>query len=171
MLFTLTLFTPGRSDAGTLRVIEFGARSDHHGHVLTDKLDPRNTPSTLAVTADGALWFRETFTWHPRIARFAADGTFKEFNDPYAGEPQDSPCYQPDTCLPLAISDGFTPLTADGNDVLIGPIQKSKQVLALSPDGAITPRSASGCLAAGPNIACFPNGEDRHRLSTGLPIV
>lgn len=146
---------PGRLTARTLKVIEFGAKSDHHGQVLTDQLDPRNTPSTLAVTDDGALWFRETFAWHPRIARFAANGTFTEFRDPYAGEPQYSPCSKPDACLPLPFADGFTPLAADGNDVLIGPIQSSRQVLALSADGAITPRSVAGCLAAGPDIACF----------------
>ncbi|HVA28901.1 MAG TPA: hypothetical protein VNF68_12020, partial [Candidatus Baltobacteraceae bacterium] len=123
-------------------------------------LDPRNTPSTLAVTDDGAVWFRETFTWHPRIARFGAHGTFREFRDPYAGEPQYDPCYQPQSCFPVGGEDGFSPLVADGDRVLIGPLRRNPtSVSVLSADGTITTRSAVGCLAAGPNIACFRNAK------------
>ena len=40
--------------------------------------------------------------------------------------------------------------------MLIGPLHRSPtRVFVLSPEGRLTARPASGCLAAGPNIACF----------------
>ena len=36
-------------------VVEYGSLRDRHGGVLARELDPRNTPSTLAVTDDGAV--------------------------------------------------------------------------------------------------------------------
>jgi len=160
LLLILALFIPGRLNARTLTVIEFGAKSDRHGQVLAAELDPRNTPSTLAVTDDGAVWFRETFAWHPRIARFAANGGFNEFRDPYVvnsyGTTQEYSCDATQSCFPFTYAESFSPLVAEGDHVIIGPIRRNPtRVLVLSADGSVTTRSAAGCLAAGPNIACF----------------
>jgi len=154
-LLSLMVLIGGAQAHVQIHVIEYGAKSDGHGQILADVLDPRNTPSTLAVTNDGAIWFRENFAWHPRIARFAKDGTFNEYQDPYV-DPTNNPCKMREACDPLDWSAGFTPLVADGNRVLVGPIQRNPaRVVTLSPDGSVGTRGAAGCLAAGPNIACF----------------
>lgn len=129
--------------------------------MLARVLDPRNTPSTLAVTDDGAVWFRETFAWHPRIARFGADGSFREFRDPEqidSSGPATSgkTCVaNPQDCFPSEYA-GFSALVAAGNDVVLGPLHRAPtRAYTLSPDGRLGERSAAGCLAAGPNIVCF----------------
>ncbi len=135
-------------------VVEFGAQADGHGSILAPQLDSRNTPGTVAVTADGAVWFRESFDWHPRIARFGPKGDFQEFPDPY--HPGMGP----------ASADGYynagsalSPLVADGDDVLVGPVIDNR-VTVMSPDGSVHERPAPGCLAAGPDIACLPKRKD-----------
>jgi streptogramin lyase len=138
---------PAGARGVAFQVVEYGGKSDGIGAVLAEGLDPRNTPATIAVTDDGAVWFRETFTWHPRIARFGRDGSFREY--PAVGQ-------APDTQYYTDSYDEFVPLVADGNDVLVGPAPNSPgQASSLSSDGVMRERSTSGCLWAGPNLACL----------------
>jgi len=142
-----------------LHVVEYGSREDKIGAILATGLDARNTPGAVTVTSDGAVWFRETFTWHPRIARFGADGSFREFRDPYAGW-QANPCEQFDLCDPIPYTSGFTPLVARGTNVLFGPMHtRDSHVFMMSPTGQIHRVSASGCIVAGPDIACSPTSK------------
>jgi hypothetical protein len=45
-------------------------------------LSPENNPAAPVVTSDGAVWFYESLSWHPRIARLGSNGEFEEFRDP-----------------------------------------------------------------------------------------
>ena len=95
--------------------IEYGSRFAGHGAVLTDGLAAENTPSAVALTADGAVWFRESLSWHPRVARFGPDGSFHEFWDPFVD-------YRPGASY-IARQGGPGAFTADGDGVVLGRVQ------------------------------------------------
>jgi streptogramin lyase len=137
-------------------VIEYGAKDDGHGAVLLAGLDSRNTPGTVAVTDDGAVWFRETFAWHRRIARIDLRGKLREF---YLPELSQSDWFGTN------FTAGLPPLVADGNDVLLGPTDTGSDVFdTLSPDGVVSQRAKRGCMVAGPNITCVPGLEPSKNL-------
>ncbi len=106
------------------------------------------------MTDDGAIWFRENFTWHPRIARFGADGSFREYT--YTN---------PDANYISNIA----PLVAEGNRVRLGFLHGNDpaHVTTLDADGRFADEPASGCLSAGPDIACFPNSQLDIRFQDG----
>jgi streptogramin lyase len=125
-------------------VIEYGAQSDRIGAVLLPGLDPQNTPDAVAVTSDGAVWFRELFAWHPRVARIGPDHRFQEFWNPV----QD---YRPGHYHGYAAPGSFV---ADGDGVLIGEIQDGR-IQRIGPQGDVSWRDAHGCISAGVSFACF----------------
>jgi streptogramin lyase len=129
--------------------IEYGAKEDHIGAVLLPGLNPWNTPDAVAVTSDGAVWFRETFTWHPRIARIGPDRRFDEFWNPV----QD---YRPDHVQGFDVIGAFV---ADGDGVVIGTIQNDR-IRRIGPHGDVSWRDAHGCISAGIAFACFAEPHD-----------
>lgn len=131
------------------RVIEYGAKEDRIGAVLLPGLDARNTPDAVAVTSDGAVWFRERFAWHPRIARIGFDGRFEEFWNPL----QD---YRPGHYGGYGDPGSFV---ADGDRVLIGTIEHDR-IRRIGPHGDVTWRDAHGCVSAGASFACFDDARN-----------
>jgi streptogramin lyase len=124
--------------------IEYGAKSDRIGAVLLPGLDAQNTPDAVAVTSDGAVWFRETFAWHPRIARIGPEGRFEEFWNPL----QD---YRPGHYDGSETPGSFA---ADGDGVVIGPIENGG-IRRMGPHGDVSWRDAHGCISADASFACF----------------
>jgi len=133
-------------------VIEYGAKDDRIGAVLLPGLDPRNTPDAVAVTSDGAVWFRETFAWHPRIARIGRDGRFEEFWNPV------------EDMRPGHYLDGqpIGVFVADGDGVLIGVVWDDR-IRRMGPNGQVTWVDAHGCVSAELTFACF--ADRRHAVS------
>jgi streptogramin lyase len=128
-------------------VIEYGSRPQGHGAVLADGLDDRNTPSSVAVTSDGAVWFRESFTWHPRVARFAPDGSFREFREPMI-----------DLRGPDGQPFGVGAFVADGDGLVVGGIEPGPpglRIRRLTSEGAVGWRDARGCVVVEASFACF----------------
>ncbi|MBD5604355.1 MAG: hypothetical protein IAI48_04605 [Candidatus Eremiobacteraeota bacterium] len=144
---------------GGLKAIEYGARGDGHGQVLAAGLNSWNTPDAVAVTSDGAVWFRETLTWHPRIARFAPDGSFREY-------------VVPD---PAGLSYGDSrAFVAAGNAVLFGPLVRSAagwQIRRISERGEVDWAAAPGCIVGGVTFACFPGHRGDPTHTVGLDDV
>ena len=106
------LLGPARATVETLSAIEFGAKSDGRGAVLLDGLDPRNMPSAVAIAGYGDIWFRESFVWHPRIARIGTDASLHEFWDPL---------FDLRDGLNNPIPSGA--FTAYGDGLLVGPVE------------------------------------------------
>ncbi len=134
----------GAASAHRPRVIEYGSKQDGIGAVLLPALNPWNTPDAVAVTSDGAVWFRETFSWHPRIARIGPDRRFDEFWNPL----QD---YRPGRLIGIGIPGAFV---ADGDGVVVGNIDHDR-IRRVGPHGEFSWRDAHGCISAGVSFACF----------------
>lgn len=137
--------------SGTVRrptAIEFAAKEDGHGAVLFDRLGPWNTPSTVAVADDGAIWFRERLSWHPRIARIGTDGTLREYWDPIYD-------YRNGQGDRFFTSGAFTP---DGDGLLVGPVENGPtglRIRRVDRDGRVGWRETPGCFAADESFACL----------------
>ncbi|MFN2528625.1 MAG: hypothetical protein ABR584_07900 [Candidatus Baltobacteraceae bacterium] len=130
-------------------VIEYGAKDDGIGRVLLPGLDARNTPGSVAVTDDGAIWFLENFSWHPRIARIDRNHHLHEFRIPDS----EQGVY---TFAPFSY--GLHPLVADGNGVLLGASDDTAaHVRTLSAEGKLGEKDISNCIVAGPTITCVAN--------------
>jgi virginiamycin B lyase len=113
--------------------------------VVGNRLRPTSVPGAPVVTRDGAVWFRETLSWHPRIARIAPDGRVAEFPD-----------------------FGNDVLRADGDDVDVvapGAARATLSGVALSPDGRTRTIALPGCVATTVSVAC---GAPTARFAPGV---
>ncbi len=117
-----------------------------HLRVFGNGLAPENTPGPPVATSDGAVWFYETLSWHPRLVRIAPDGSMTEIRDPI--------------CLKFACYNGSTSvMQATGRDVrLIGTAGDNGPAISyrVAPDGSSRPASAAGCFIAAINVVCLP---------------
>lgn len=178
----LLLLHAASATATVLKVVEYGAKSDGHGAILLPSLDATNIPGSLTVTDDDAVWFIETLSWHPRLARIDRNGTFQEYPDPYD---RNIPPYQWKGVAPSVTGypnvppytpyewEELAPLIAQGNSALAIPrlhgVDGLTVLQTLSPDGSVHTQAALGCLAGGPDIACFPRSAgDSRALHSGV---
>lgn len=175
VIYVLLFVLQGTSaEATVLKIVEYCAKDDGHGSILLRGLRATNIPGALAVTDDDAVWFIETLSWHPRVARIDPNGTFREFPDPYD---YNIPPYQWRGLAPLITYywhtpyqwEGFAPLVAQGKNVLAIPRLHGADGLtvlqSLSPDGATHMQAARGCLTGGPDVGCFPHS------AGGAPVL
>jgi hypothetical protein len=153
------LLGPAYATVETLSAIEFGAKSDGHGSVLLDGLDPRNTPSAVAIAGNEDIWFRESFSWHPRISRIDTDGSLHEFWDPLF----DYRNGQGSQGIPVGA------FTANGDGLLVGPVENGPngaRIRRIDHEGDVSWQTATGCFVAGLSYACFAShrGDPRAEL-------
>lgn len=112
--------------------------------VFGSGISPINIPGPPVVTSDGAMWFTETLSWHPRVVRRSADGTYHQFQ------------------LPSSSIERLGALQSLGTDVgLTVTSMTETSIYVVHPDGQIEKRDSAGCMLTTGNFTCLPGSRIR----------
>jgi streptogramin lyase len=119
-------------------------------------ISPENIPARPVVSADGAVWFYESLSWHPRIARISAGGDIEEFRDPLLD------CRYPQTHISCSESVEGPPsvMVADGSGVVVTLAQPrfgAQPAFHVDSQGRVTPKDLRDCLVADSGMVCGAN--------------